>query len=535
MEPQAQIPVLIVGGGPVGLGLAIDLARRGIACTLVDARDGTVGVPKMTQVTWRSMEFCRQWGIAEAVVQAGYPVDLPYDFAYVSRLRGYQLARSCWPPFAAGAERGETPHGTVQCAQIFFDPILQRRAASDPRVTLRYHTTLLALRETADGVVARLRDGTSEFELASRFVVGCDGAESTVRTLLGIGMEGAGKLSTSLSVFFRSEALGTLHDKGWARFYRLVDEGGNWADLVSIDGRGLWRLTVLGIEDSAEALRRDVPGMLRRAVGCDVPHEVISVTLWERRDQVALSYGRGAVFLAGDAAHLLSPTGGLGMNTGLADAVDLSWKLAAMLAGWGGPGLAASYEAERRPVARRNVDESTAYFRRTRIFPRGEPFDEAGPAGDAARAAFRAEFARLEASGELYISEHVKNGYTYEASPLCVADGTGPIVPRGIDYVPNARPGARAPHLWLADGRSLLDLFGGGFVLLRLDPASRVEALQNGAAERGIPLAVHDIVLPGAAALYQAALVLVRPDGHVAWRGDVAPDGVWRRVTGWEN
>ena len=539
MEPYAHIPVLIVGGGPVGLGLAIDLARRGIACTLVDARDGTVSVPKMTQVTWRSMEFCRQWGIAEAVVRAGWPVDLPYDFVYVARLCGHELARSCWPPYAAGAEHGVTPHGTVQCAQIFFDPILQRRAASDPRVTLRYHTTLVGLRETGGGVVATLRDGTSGAEqtLAARFVVGCDGAESTVRAALGIEMEGAGKLSTSLSVFFRSAELGTLHDKGWARFYRLVDAGGNWADLVSIDGRGLWRLTVLGIEDSAEALRRDVPGLLRRAVGRDVAHEVISVTLWERRDQVARHYGRGAVFLAGDAAHLLSPTGGLGMNTGLADAMDLSWKLAATLAGWGGPALAASYEAERRPVARRNVDESTAYFRRTRIFPRGQPFDEDGPAGEAARAAFRAEFARLAASGELYISEHVKNGYSYEASPICVADGTAPIVPTGIDYVPNARPGARAPHIWLADGRSLLDLFGAGFVLLRFDRAVAVDALRDAAGAREIPLAVHDIAEPGAAALYGAALALVRPDGHVAWRGDAPPadaDALWRRVTGWE-
>jgi len=267
-----------------------------------------------------------------------------------------------------------------------------------------------------------------------------------------------------------------------------------------------------------------------------VPHEVISVTLWERRDQVARQYGRGAVFLAGDAAHLLSPTGGLGMNTGLADAVDLSWKLSATLDGWGGPALAASYEAERRPVARRNVDESTAYFRRTRIFPRGKPFDAKGPEGEAARAVFRAEFARLEASGELYISEHVKNGYSYETSPICVADGTAPIVPTGIDYVPNARPGARAPHLWRADGSSLLDLFGAGFVLLRFDRAVAVDTLLGAAGMRNIPLAVHDITEPGAAALYGAALVLVRPDGHVAWRGNAAPadvDALWRRVTGW--
>ena len=526
-KDSKRIPVLIAGGGPVGLALAVELGTRGVRCMLVDARDGSVAVPKMSQVSARSMEFCRRWGIVDEIEQSGWPNHYPQDFVYVTSLTGYELARSRWAPYDTGPDRHVTPNGNIQCPQIFFDPILRRRAASLPTVDLRYHVRLDSVTDEGDRVRARVTDLAAgrEEEIVADYVVGCDGADSMVRNALGISMLGAGRLSYSVSVYFRAADLIKVHDKGWARFYRFIDETGHWADLVAIDGAALWRLTLLGLDRPADRATTDVEAIFRRAVGAPFPYEVISILPWERRDLVAAHFGRGRVFIAGDAAHQLSPTGGLGMNTGVCSAADLGWKLAAVLAGWGGSHLLESYEIERRPVAQSAVDESTAYYRRTRIFPTGKRVDENSPEGEAVRRKFADDFARLEREGTLYISEHIKLGYTYDASPICVPDGSKPLAPNGIDYVPNARPGARAPHLWLGEGRSILDLFGDGFVLLRLgDRPPVADALVDAARKRNVPLAVHDIARPDALALYERALVLVRPDGHVAWRGDALPD-----------
>ena len=525
-EYGRHVPVLIAGGGPVGLALAVDLGTRGVECMLVDARDGSVAAPKMSQVSARSMEFCRRWGIVDEVEQCGWPNHYPQDFVYVTSLTGYELARSRWASYETHPEHRITPNGNIQCPQIFFDPILRRRAASLPQVRLRYHSRLDSFVDNGGQVRARVTDLAADrtAEIVADYLVGCDGADSTVRDGLGVPMLGAGRLSYSVSIYFRAAELIEVHDKGWARFYRFIDETGHWADLVAIDGKELWRLTLLGLDRPAERATTDVEAIFRRAVGAPFPYEVISILPWERRDLVAAHFARGRVFIAGDAAHQLSPTGGLGMNTGVCSAADLGWKLAAVLAGWGGNHLLESYEIERRPVARSAVDESTAYYRRTRIFPTGKRVDEDSPEGEGVRRKFAEDFARLEREGALYISEHVKLGYTYETSPICVPDGTKPLAPHGIDYVPNARPGARAPHLWLGEGRSILDLFGDSFVLLRFgDRPVSADALVEAARQRNVPLAVHDIAGAEALALYQRALVLVRPDGHVAWRGDALP------------
>jgi len=533
MRDGGTTPVLIVGGGPVGLALAVELGTRGVACTLVEARDGRVGIPKMTHITARTMEYCRHWGIAGAVEEASWPQDHPQDFVSVTALTGYELARSRFPAYSARAERHFTPHGNIHCPQIFFDPVLKRKAESLNAVTLRYHTRLESFADEGERVVARITDlksGQPE-EITARYLVGCDGADSRVREAIGGRMEGEGRLSYSLSIYFRSAELGTLHDKGWGRFYRFIDGSGHWADLVSIDGRELWRLTLLGLDRPATVAGTDVDAILRRAAGRKFAYQVISVLPWERKDQVADRWRRGRAFIAGDAAQQLSPTGGLGMNTGVCSAADLGWKLAAVLAGWGGPRLLESYELERRPVARQAVDESTAYYRRIRIFPTDDAVSRDTPEGAGIRERFAADYARLERDGALYISEHVKLGYCYEDSPICVPDGTAAPEPDGIDYVPNARPGGRAPHYWLADGRSILDLFGEGFVLLRIgDAPPSADALARVAADRGVPLSVHDRTEPEGFALYQRKLVLVRPDGHVAWRGDAMPDDAARLI-----
>jgi 2-polyprenyl-6-methoxyphenol hydroxylase-like FAD-dependent oxidoreductase len=509
-----ETSVLIAGAGPVGLALACELGLRGIDCVLVEKRDGAITVPKMSAISPRNMEFCRRWGIADTVRTAIWPESRNADFVYVEHLRGRELARSRRPTSAQRGALTQSPETACHCPQIYFDPILAARVGSLPSVTLRYGVRLDAFVQDGETVRAQVTDvatGATE-SIVTRYLVGCDGPAGIVREALGIRLGGLGVVANSVNIFFRSAELASLHDKGWARIYRLIDASGCWGEMIPIDGKALWRLTVF---DDQTALVEPSAALARMAGGA-FPHEILSALPWQRRDHVAERYGAGRVLIAGDAAHECSPTASLGMHTGIEEAVNLAWKLAAMLDGWGGAGLVASYEAERRPVALRNVTLSTATFNGLRSIP---GFDKASALGpDAWRDVLAATSP----------SEQVKMDYGYDASSICVADAK-PGLPDA------ARPGARAPHAWLADGRSTLDLFGDGFVLLCFAGArDRAAPLIDAAERRGLPLRAVAIDEPAVADLYGAALVLVRPDAHVAWRGDnaVAPDAILDRARG---
>jgi len=521
-----QVPVLICGGGPVGLALAVELGSRGIQCMLIERGDGNVTVPKMSQVSTRTMEFCRRWGIAEEVKKAGWPETHPGDFIYVTTMAGHEIFRQKFATYAEQGDLGYTPEGPRQCPQIFFDPILLRRARSLPSVTLRHRSEMESFDAGVDGVHARVRSlesGGSEI-ISAAYLVGCDGFDGLVRKALNTQYEGSGLLSYSLSIFFRSEALGELHDKGWGRFYRLVDDSGHWSDLVAIDGCELWRLTLFQLDPDTDADSFDVEGALIRAVGKPFSYEVLSVLPWKRRELVAKSYGAGRVFIAGDAAHQMSPTGGLGMNTGIGDAVDLGWKLAARLQEWGGARLLESYELERKPVATASVLASSETFQYETTLPANPAIAEASPEGERARRQLAGALKGRRGAGNERLHESVKLGYRYEGS-LVICPEIEKTMPKSETFLQLCRSGARAPHAWISEGTSTLDLFGGGFVLLKfgkdsLDANKIVEA----AAARQVPLTVHDIKDAKIAELYERELVLVRPDGHVAWRGDVCPD-----------
>jgi hypothetical protein len=326
-----------------------------------------------------------------------------------------------------------------------------------------------------------------------------------------------------LSIFFRSTALGELHDKGWGRFYRLVDGSGHWSDLVAIDGRELWRLTLFQLDPDTDASSFDVAGALIRAVGKPFSYEVLSVLPWKRRELVAKSYGKGRVFLGGDAAHQMSPTGGLGMNTGIGDAVDLGWKLAAMLEGWGGGHLLESYELERKPVATASVLASSDTFQYETSLPADPAVAEDSPEGKRARRHLAEALKGRRGAGNERLHESVKLGYCYEGSPVTCPD-TEKTMPQSATFLQLCRSGARAPHAWIREGYSTLDLFGDGFVLLKFgENFADVKKIVDAAAGRRVPLMVHDIKDAKIAELYERRLVLVRPDGHVAWRGDVCP------------
>ena len=362
------------------------------------------------------------------------------------------------------------------------------------------------------------KTGTSEI-IAASYLIGCDGADGAVVTALDPGYEGQGVVANSVNVYFRSPELMKIHDKGWARFFRFTDAGGTWGEIIGIDGKELWRLSVLKADTAFDGDK-----YMRRLAGTDVPYEILSVMSWERRERVARSYGQGRVFIAGDAAHQNSPTGGLGLHTGLADAVDLGWKLVAVFQGWGGAGLLRSYEAERKPIALHNVHASTDEFVLLAALPGGPEIAEDSAEGAAVRRRWAEAYRRSSGATSPIFTENLRLGYCYEGSPICVPDGSPAIPLETAEFVPSARPGTRAPHAWIGPGRSTLDLYGGGFTLLRLgrDPPSG-DGLIAAAAERRLPLKVVDLADPKIAALYERSLVLVRPDGHVAWRADAAP------------
>jgi 2-polyprenyl-6-methoxyphenol hydroxylase-like FAD-dependent oxidoreductase len=518
----SKIPVLICGGGPVGLALAVELGSRGIQCMLVERGDGNVAVPKMSQLSTRTMEFCRRWGIAGEAKRAGWPEEHPGDFIYVTSMTGHELFRQRFAAYAEQGDLGYTPDGPRQCPQIFFDPILLRRAASLPSVTLRHRTELESFEANAQNVNARitsLESGTGE-TISADYLIGCDGFDGPVRKALHTEYEGSGILSYSLSIFFRSKALGELHDKGWGRFYRLVDDSGHWSDLIAIDGRELWRLTLFHLDPETDTDSFDVHGALTHAAGKSFSYEVLSVLPWKRRELVAKSYGRQRVFIAGDAAHQMSPTGGLGMNTGIGDAVDLGWKLAAVLQGWGESRLLDSYEIERKPVAVSSVAASSETYVHETSLPANPAIAEENAAGERARQEFAAALSARRGAGNERLHESIKLAYCYEGSPVIWPDDKAPPASKSASAVSLCRSGARAPHAWLRLGVSTLDLFGDGFVFLRFARGIDVASIQDAAAARGVPLKIIDIENPEIAAQYERKLALIRPDGHVAWRGD---------------
>jgi 2-polyprenyl-6-methoxyphenol hydroxylase-like FAD-dependent oxidoreductase len=523
-----KTPVLIVGGGPVGLAMAGDLGWRGISCVLIEKTDGRITQPRMDIVHVRTMEFCRRWGIVPWVEEAGYNRDYPQDNAWVTSLAdGYELGREPFPSPRQEKPPPQSPQKRERCPQNFFDPVLARFAGTFPHVTRRYLTELVDFTERDGGGTARVINhaaGTSE-TIDADYVVACDGAGGPCRDKLGIALAGNPVLTYTTNVIFRCAGLEKLHHMRPAYRFIFIGPEGTFATIVAIDGRDHWRFSLVGSREYRKLAVADLRATIERAVGCAFDFDIVSIMPWTRRELIADRYGTGRVFLVGDSAHQLSPTGGFGMNTGIQEAIDLAWKLEARLSGWGGDALLASYEAERRPIAARNVREAAGNLARMlsprQDLPPPEIF-EPGPAGDAARRMFGAKF--TETMRREWFTIGIQLGYRYENSPICIPDGTPAPPDETATYTQTARPSHRAPHAWLAPGQTTLDLFGRGFVLMRFGAApADAMPLVKAAAERKVPLTVCDIHNEEAAALYERRLILVRPDGHVAWRGDELP------------
>jgi 2-polyprenyl-6-methoxyphenol hydroxylase-like FAD-dependent oxidoreductase len=520
----AEIPILIVGAGPVGLALAADLGLRGVACLVIEQGEGPPDHPRASALNARSMEFMRRFGVAEAVRAASAPEDFPHTALYCTSLTGFEIARIERPHHGGKGPTAESPERPQRCNQLWLDPILRDLAMSLAGVELRYRCRFESLREDSDCVVATAHDlATDErCQIAARYVVDCSGGHSPIRRAFGIGMSGSSYIGHNLSIFVRAPRLWEHHAMGKAALISFVEPTGLWRNLVILDGRELYRFGVSGkpFYDAPETV--DADRLLEEVIGKPVPHEIISIRRWTARNVVADRYRVGRVFLAGDAAHLNHPASGLGLNTGFGDAVDLAWKLEATLSGWAGSGLLDSYEIERHPVGVRNVGHASMTHDTDRTQNPHPEIAQATAAGAEARRAMGEAIVRTQT--RKFITDGIALGYRYDPSPICWPD-LDPAPPLTIsDYHPTSYPGSRAPHAWLRAGYSTIDAFGRGFTLLRFgteapDPAP----IERAFAQRQVPLAILSIADPEIGQLYERRLVLVRPDGHVAWRADAPP------------
>jgi 2-polyprenyl-6-methoxyphenol hydroxylase-like FAD-dependent oxidoreductase len=521
----AETQVVIVGAGPAGLSLAIELGLRSVRCVVVEQHDRVGLNPRAKLTNVRSREHLRRWGIADDLRRAsGLPPDYPANIVFATRLNGYPLARFENAFYCSPARSDLYSESAQWVPQFVLEEVLRKRAAGLPGVEIRFNSRLERFAQDAGGVTAEVRDARTGAGgmLRSAYLVGADGAHSTVRECLGIAMQGEGALAPNLNVIFRAPALSALHDKGPAIQYWMVNSEAP-AYLGPMDGHGLWFLIAPRLPDGMDLGRVDAQALVRRACGIEFDLEIVHADPWTAHRLIAERYGRGRTFLAGDACHLHPPSGGHGMNMGIGDAVDLGWKLAATLQGWGGPRLLDTYGLERKPVHQRVIGAAVESYALVGSELVREDIERPGAAGDRVR----------REVGELILEHKLPEfrslglvlGYRYRESPIIIPDGTDPTREQVTEYRASAQPGCLAPHLWLRDGSSLYDHFGPGFTLLvggtgRMDDAAGIE---QAAAARGIPLELFPVTEPGFRELYEADLALVRPDQHVAWRGKRLP------------
>ena len=528
--------VVIVGGGPVGVALAVDLGLRGISCGLVETRTGMHRIPKGQNLTHRTLEHFYFWGIVDELRAARF---LPPGFA-IGEITAYGDLMSPYWHAPAGREvvRDYYFQANDRLPQYQMEMVLRRKMASLPNVESRFGWSAKSIEQDDGGVrVVIANEGGNEQEVwEADYLVGCDGGHSLVRQQIGIERGGTDFDQLMVLVVFRSRE---FHE-GLKRFpersiYRVMhpDLQGYWKFFGRIDvGEGFFFHAP--VPPGTRTDNFDFLGLLHEAAGFKFACEFDHLGFWDLRVAVAERYQVGRVFIAGDAAHSHPPYGGYGLNNGLEDSVNLGWKLAATVRGWGGPRLTASYETERRPIALRNTGHAKRLARNVGAVPVGDAIDLDTPAGEADRRA-ASEF--LASFGPEFGSLGVQLGARYDGSPIVIGDGAAPPPDDPIVYTPSGVPGGRAPHLWLADRSSLYDRLGPGFTLLRFaGGGSEATALETAARRRGVPLTVLTIAHPQGRDLYGCDLALVRPDQHVAWRGNRLPednDALIRRVTGW--
>lgn len=534
MDARQSASVAIVGGGPVGLTLALDLAWRGIDVVVLEQRfAGELPSVKCNHISSRSMEMFRRLGVARELRAVGLPDDYPNDVVFRTRATGFELTRIPIPCRRDRFRRGggpdtewSTPEPAHRANQIYFEPVLCRRAAETHGITLLSRTHAQELRQLSDRVVvtARELDTGRTRVIECRYLVGCDGGKSAIRRQIGTKLTGDELIQRVQSSYIRAPQLSGLitPPAAWMSYLYNPQRAGN---LVAIDGKETWLVHnyLLDEEQDFESVDRDRCIRALLGVDSDFRYEVLRKEDWIGRRLIAEKFRAERVFLCGDAAHIWVPYAGYGMNAGIADATNLSWLLAAHLKGWAPSRILDAYERERLPITAQvshfAMRHAAGAIRERTHLPR--ELEEHSPAGAAARAQVGSAAYRLHV--QQFACAGLNFGYFYESSPLIAYDGEPPPAYTMFDYVPSTVPGCRTPHLWLTEERSLYDALGPDYSLLRFDPRLEVTPLLEAAEHRGVPLALVDIPAQGGAEAYRHALLISRPDQHVAWRGDRVP------------
>lgn len=517
---ETETDVLIVGAGPVGLAAAIELGLRGVRVLVAEQNERTGNAPRAKTTNVRTRTHLRRWGIADRLAEeAPFGVAYPNNMVFVTRLGpgGHELARFA-NAFNASPEPSELyPEHGQWIPQYKLEKVLLDKARSLASVELCFGARFAQATQDSAFVHSVVETAAGERVVSSRFLVGADGARSMVRELIGAKMEGRFEIGRAYNIIFKAPGLADAHRFGPAAIYWQLGRHG-FSAIGPMDRDDIW-FFMPGVPRDCTLSREEAAAMIRERTDIDLPYEVMSADAWFANELLADHYLQGRIVLAGDACHLHPPAGGYGMNMGIGDAVDLGWKLGAILQGWGGANLLASYESERRPIHRAVIDEAVANMVASAP-PLPPKIEDETPEGDQAR---RTLGAALQATkGREFHTLGTVLGLGYEGSPIiCAEAGAAPARNNEV-YTPTARAGYLAPHAWLADDRSLYDLFGLGFSLVVADDVAEAEVARatRDAASRGVPL---EVVRPSGldvAKHFGARLTLVRPDQHVAWRGD---------------
>jgi 2-polyprenyl-6-methoxyphenol hydroxylase-like FAD-dependent oxidoreductase len=535
MSAKLKAQVLIIGAGPVGMTAAIELARRGIDVIVAEQRHRAEPPSvKCNHISARSMEIFRRMGVADQLRNAGLPEDYPQDVVYLTSFAGQEFARIPIPSRHDRLNGGgtgpdthwPTPEPPQRINQIYMEPILFAHAEKTPglRIVNRFHVDEFEQDENGVRGVGTNLDTSEQMAFECEYLIGCDGGRSAVRKKIGARFRGTDVVARVQSTYICAPGLLPLAKTAPAWGAILLNPRRSGV-VFAINGRDEWLVHNYLRDNEPEFDSIDRDWAIRQILGVDesFKYDILSKEDWFGRRLVADKFRDGRVFICGDASHIWVPMAGYGMNAGVADAENLAWLLAGRLQGWCTEAALHAYEAERLPITEQvskfAMNHAIAMQKHRNAVP--DNIEDSSEAGAAIRAAFGQQLYDLNV--KQYCCGGLNFGYFYDSSPLIRYDGE-PAPEYSMDqFSTSTVPGCRTPHVWLDDGRSIYDVMGDGYALLRFDATVPVKAFEDAARQRGVPLRIIDVHSSAAKQIYRHRLVLSRPDRHVAWRGDALP------------